>query len=105
MNRGADHFIGTHDFTSFCAAGTEIENKTRTIYEAQWDRSGQEWVFRIRGNGFLQYMVRTISGTLVQIGRGRLSVDQLAEIFAAKDRRMAGPSLPAHGLHLVEVEY
>ncbi len=105
MDRGAAHFIGTHDFTSFCATATEIENRTRTIYEAQWDRSGQEWVFRIRGNGFLQYMVRTISGTLVQIGRGRLSVDRLPEIFGAKDRRMAGPSLPAHGLHLVEVEY
>jgi tRNA pseudouridine38-40 synthase len=105
MDRGADYFIGTHDFSSFCATATEIEDKTRTIYEAQWDRSGQDWIFRIRGNGFLQYMVRTISGTLVQIGRGRLSVDTLPEIFAAKDRRMAGPSLPAHGLHLIEVEY
>jgi tRNA pseudouridine38-40 synthase len=105
MDRGADYFIGTHDFTSFCATATEIEDKTRTIYEARWDRYGQEWIFRIRGNGFLQYMVRTISGTLVQIGRGRLSVDQLPEIFAAKDRRMAGPSLPPHGLHLIEVEY
>jgi tRNA pseudouridine38-40 synthase len=105
MDRGTAHFLGTHDFTSFCATATEVEDRTRTIYEAKWDRSGEEWVFRIRGNGFLQYMVRTISGTLLQIGRGRLSVDQLPEIFAAKDRRLAGPSLPAHGLHLVEVEY
>jgi tRNA pseudouridine38-40 synthase len=105
MDQGATYFLGTHDFTSFCATATEIEDRTRTVYEAHWDRSGQEWVFRIRGNGFLQYMVRTISGTLVQIGRGRLSVDRLPEIFAAKDRRLAGPSLPAHGLHLVEVEY
>jgi tRNA pseudouridine38-40 synthase len=105
MDHGASHFLGTHDFTSFCAAATEVEDKTRTIYEAQWARSGQEWVFRIRGNGFLQYMVRTISGTLLQIGRGRLSVEALPEIFAAKNRRLAGPSLPAHGLHLVEVEY
>jgi tRNA pseudouridine38-40 synthase len=50
-------------------------------------------------------MVRTIVGTLLQIGRGRLQVERLPEIFAAKDRRLAGPSLPAHGLHLVEVEY
>ena len=105
MDRGAAQFLGTHDFTSFCATATEVEDRTRTIYEATWHRSGEEWVFRIRGNGFLQYMVRTISGTLVQIGRGRLRVEQLPEIFEAKDRRLAGPSLPAHGLHLIEVEY
>ena len=105
MDRGAKHFIGTNDFTSFCATATEIEDRIRTIYGAEWDRSGQEWVFRICGNGFLQYMVRTIGGTLLQIGRGRLSVEQLPEIFAAKDRRLAGPSLPAHGLHLMKVEY
>ena len=105
MDRGAEQFLGTHDFTSFCSTATEIEDRTRTIYEATWRRSDEEWVFRIRGNGFLQYMVRTISGTLVQIGRGRMEVEQLPDIFAAKDRRLAGPSLPAHGLHLVEVEY
>jgi len=105
MDHGAACFVGTHDFTSFCATATEVEDRIRTIYEARWDRSGEEWVFRIRGNGFLQYMVRTIGGTLVQIGRGRLRAEQLTEIFAARDRRLAGPSLPAHGLHLVEVEY
>jgi tRNA pseudouridine38-40 synthase len=105
MDRGTVHFLGTHDFTSFCAAATEVEDRIRTIYEARWDRSGDEWIFRIRGNGFLQYMVRTIGGTLVQIGRGRLQPDQMPEIFAARDRRLAGPSLSSHGLHLVEVEY
>jgi tRNA pseudouridine38-40 synthase len=105
MDQATTHFIGTHDFTSFCATATEVEDKTRSIYDAAWDRSGEEWIFRIRGNGFLQYMVRTITGTLVQIGRARLEVHSLPEIFAAKDRRLAGPSLPAHGLHLVEVEY
>lgn len=105
MDRAAAHFIGSHDFTSFCAAATEIEDRIRTIYEAAWDRSGEEWVFRIRGNGFLQYMVRTIGGTLLHIGRGRMDPDRLPEIFAARDRRLAGPSLPAHGLHLMKVEY
>ena len=56
-------------------------------------------------NGFLQYMVRTIAGTLVQIGQGRIRPDQIPEIFEARDRRLAGPSLPAHGLHLIHVEY
>src|ERR1051326_6576488 len=105
MDRATARFVGTHDFTSFCATATEVEDRTRTIYEAGWHRSEDEWIFRIRGNGFLQYMVRTIAGTLLQIGRGRLEVGRLPEIFAARDRRLAGPSLPAHGLHMVEVEY
>ena len=105
MDRGTRCLIGTHDFTSFCATATEIEDRTRTIFEASWERSDTTWVFRIRGNGFLQYMVRTIAGTLLEIGRGRLKPEQLPGIFAARDRRLAGPSLPARGLHLMEVQY
>jgi tRNA pseudouridine38-40 synthase len=105
MDRGTLGFLGTHDFTSFCAAATEIEDRVRTIFEACWERSEDTWVFRIRGNGFLQYMVRTIAGTLLQVGQGRLQPEQLPEIFAARDRRLAGPSLPPHGLHLIQVEY
>jgi len=105
LDAGTARFIGTHDFTSFCATATEIEDRTRTIYEASWDRRGEEWIFRIRGNGFLQYMVRTITGTLLDIGQDRLRPDQVTEIFAARDRRLAGPSLPPHGLHLMRVEY
>jgi tRNA pseudouridine38-40 synthase len=75
------------------------------IYEAVWERSETTWVFRIRGNGFLQYMVRTIVGTLLEIGQGRLAPEKLPEIFEARDRRLAGPSVPARGLHLISVEY
>jgi len=105
IDGGTRCFLGTHDFTSFCAAGTEVEDRTRTIYEACWDRSESTWIFRIRGSGFLQYMVRTIAGTLLEIGRARILPGQIAGIFAARDRRLAGPSLPPHGLHLIEVEY
>jgi tRNA pseudouridine38-40 synthase len=105
MDRGSACFLGTHDFTSFCAASVEIEDRTRTIFEASWDRSESTWVFRIRGTGFLQYMVRTITGTVLQIGQGRMRVEQIQEIFEARDRRLAGPSLPAQGLHLIQVEY
>jgi tRNA pseudouridine38-40 synthase len=105
MDRGTTYFIGTHDFTSFCATATEIEDRTRTIYEATWSRSETEWVFRIRGNGFLQYMVRTIVGTLLEIGQGRLEAEQIPGIFEARDRRLAGPSVPAQGLHLISVDY
>ncbi len=105
IDRGTTCFLGTHDFTSFCATATEVEDRTRTIYQASWTRSEPEWVFRIRGNGFLQYMVRTIAGTLIEIGQGRLDAEQIPRIFEARDRRLAGPSLPAHGLHLISVEY
>ena len=105
MDRGTKHFLGTHDFTSFCATATETEDRTRTIFNACWERSDSTWVFRIRGSGFLQYMVRTITGTLLEIGQNRRQPEQLPEIFNARDRRLAGPSVPPHGLHLIEVEY
>src|SRR5438093_12728738 len=105
VDQGSRYFLGTHDFTSFCSAATEIEDRTRTIFETSWDRSENAWVFRIRGNGFLQYMVRTIAGTLLDIGQGRRTPEQVPELFEARDRRLAGPTLPAHGLHLIEVEY
>jgi tRNA pseudouridine38-40 synthase len=105
LDEGASAFCGTHDFTSFCAAATTIDDRVRTIHEAFWIRRDVEWIFRIRGSGFLQYMVRTISGTLLETGRGRIEVSRIPEIFAARDRTLAGPSLPARGLHLVEVEY
>jgi tRNA pseudouridine38-40 synthase len=105
MDRGTAYFLGPHDFTSFCATATEIEDRNRIIFEARWDRSETTWVFRIRGNGFLQYMVRTIAGTLIEIGQGRLAPEALPGIFEARDRRLAGPSLPPRGLHQIEVEY
>jgi tRNA pseudouridine38-40 synthase len=105
LDRGAAYFLGTHDFTSFCATATEVEDRTRTIYDATWMRSDTEWVFRIRGNGFLQYMVRTITGTLLDVGQRRIDLDRIPEMFAARDRRVAGPSVPPHGLHLIDVEY
>jgi tRNA pseudouridine38-40 synthase len=104
-DRGSRCFIGTHDFSSFCATATEVEDRTRTIYEASWTRSETEWIFEIRGNGFLQYMVRTIVGTLLDVGQGRIAIERLPAIFEARDRRSAGPTAPASGLHLIRVEY
>jgi tRNA pseudouridine38-40 synthase len=105
MDKATTYFLGVHDFTSFCAAATEIQDRVRTIFEASWQRSPATWIFRIRGDGFLQYMVRTIAGTLVEIGQRRRNPEQILEVFESRDRRLAGPSLPAHGLHLIEVEY
>jgi tRNA pseudouridine38-40 synthase len=98
-------FAGTHDFTSFSAASAEVEDRVRTIFEAEWSRDGEEWIFRIRGNGFLQYMVRTIVGTLLYVGTGKLKAQDIAPMFEARDRRLAGPCVPPGGLHLVRVDY
>jgi tRNA pseudouridine38-40 synthase len=98
-------FVGTHDFTSFSAAASEVEDRVRTIYSAGWERAEDEWIFRIRGNGFLQYMVRTIIGTLLYVGNGKLDAASIPSIFEARNRRLAGPSVPPHGLHLISVEY
>ena len=105
MDLGTRHFLGTHDFTSFCATATQIEDRVRTIYDALWTRDDEQWVFRVRGNGFLQYMVRTIVGTLLNVGQRKLDAGRIPEIFAIGDRRSAGPCVPANGLHLIEVEY
>jgi len=98
-------FVGTHDFTSFCATATEVEDRVRTIFETEWQRGTEEWIFRIRGNGFLQYMVRTIVGTLLYVGTGKLSPADIPSMFEARDRRVAGPCVPACGLHLIRVDY
>jgi tRNA pseudouridine38-40 synthase len=98
-------FEGTHDFTSFCAAATEVEDRVRTIFAANWVRNDDRWTFTITGNGFLQYMVRTIVGTLLYVGSGKLRVEDLPGIFEAHDRTLAGPCVPACGLHLISVDY
>jgi len=82
-----------------------VEDRVRTISEAVWEREATRWVFRITGNGFLQYMVRTIVGTLLYVGTAKLSGNDIPSIFDARDRRLAGPSVPACGLHLIRVDY
>jgi tRNA pseudouridine38-40 synthase len=105
VDEASRSFIGSHDFTSFCATATTVEDRVRTIFETGWQRNPEEWVFRIRGNGFLQYMVRTIVGTLLYVGTGKLQPRDVPPIFEARDRRRAGPCVPSEGLHLIRVDY
>jgi tRNA pseudouridine38-40 synthase len=105
VDEATRRFLGTHDFTSFSAASSEVEDRVRTIFEADWRRNQEQWIFHIRGNGFLQYMVRTIVGTLLYVGNGKLKASDIESMFDARDRRVAGPSVPPNGLHLVSVEY
>lgn len=100
------HMVGTHDFSSLCAARAQQEVKVRTIYQIACQRQANDLMFiDVSGNGFLHHMVRNIVGTLIAVGRQKISVDAIPRILEAKDRRAAGPTAPAHGLTLWHIEY
>lgn len=105
MRRGAAEFEGRHDFTSLAPASMELDDRVRTITSARVEEEGEEVVLRVTGDGFLRHMVRTIAGTLLDIGRGRRSPEGVRGILEARDRRAAGPCAPARGLTLVQVFY
>ena len=105
IDAAALEFVGTHDFTSFSSTNSVVEDRVRTVFAAEWDRTAEEWIFRIRGSGFLQYMVRTIVGTLLHVGQGKIRPEEIRRISDARDRSLAGPTVPPHGLHLIKVEY
>lgn len=105
MGEAAEYLIGTHDFTSFCSVNTVVEDKVRTITGIDVYREDEEILIRVEGTGFLYNMVRIIAGTLMEVGRGRLSPERIQDILAKKDRQAAGPTAPACGLTLVRIYY
>jgi tRNA pseudouridine38-40 synthase len=109
MHEAAQALIGRHDFSSFESAGSERPDSIRTVHELLVARSPNEFGPRvnvvIRGDGFLYNMVRTIVGTLVEVGAGKRDITWPAEVLAARDRRRAGQTGPPHGLFLVSVDY
>lgn len=111
MPAAAKLFEGDHDFTSFSAVSPEDEEATKnpmrtvTLSELQVDAAQDELIYVIKSRAFLRHMVRKIVGTLLEVGKGRLTVDDIARIFAARDRTQSGPTVPPSGLCLVEVEY
>lgn len=105
MIKAAKYFEGEHDFKAFKASGTSSKSSVRTIYKAEVFEEGQNIKIRLTGNGFLYNMVRIISGTLVEVGLGKIQADEISKIIEQKDRTKAGKTLPAHGLYLVSVEY
>ena len=105
MREGAKYLIGAHDFVSFCNVRTDVEDTVRTIYSLDILPVGDEITIRIQGNGFLYNMVRIIVGTLVRVGRGFYTPEQVQEILEAKNRKAAGVTAPPQGLFLVGIEY
>jgi tRNA pseudouridine38-40 synthase len=96
---------GEHDFSSFCVAESVKNNNTCRVFSAIWEKSIDELICKIEADRFLHAMVRSLVGTLVEVGRGYFSVSDFVNIMEAKDRRKAGPTAPACGLYLVEVRY
>jgi tRNA pseudouridine38-40 synthase len=100
MAEGARALVGEHDFASFAKPGHERATTVRTILGCDVRARGPRLVIGVEGTGFLWNMVRIIAGTLIEIGLGRYSAGEIPHILAAKDRRAAGGTAPAHGLYL-----
>jgi len=105
MREAAMNLVGRHDFSSFCSSGSMHKTPIREIYEINVGRRGGLVVIRIEANAFLKQMVRNIVGTLVEVGRRKLTPSQFGTILEARDRRRAGIAAPAQGLFLVRVNY
>jgi tRNA pseudouridine38-40 synthase len=105
MKEAAGHVLGEQDFSSFGRPPEGGASARRTLYELRCTRVGHLVRVRARANGFIQQMVRSLVGTLLQVGEGRRSPDEMVDILAARDRAAAGPVSPPHGLCLVAVEY
>lgn len=105
MAKASELFVGEHDFKGFCASKSGAKTSVRTIYSFEIKKEGEDLKFIITGNGFLYNMVRIIVGTLVEIGRDKLSLDELKALLDGGDRSMGGRTLPAKGLCLEKVEY
>jgi len=106
MKKAAKYLIGTHDFSCFCATGTDVKNRVRTIVYVEI-KTGDEGIIEIKveSHGFLKYMVRNIIGTLVEVGRGKREPEEMKTIIESRNRNIAGVTAPACGLFLMEVKY
>jgi tRNA pseudouridine38-40 synthase len=105
MNRAAALLIGTHDFESFSKVKTEVNNFLCTVKEAHWQVENDSIVFHVTANRFLRGMVRALVGTLIEVGLGKLSIEDFVKIIELKDRNVAGMAVPAHGLYLSSIKY
>ena len=101
MNNAAKILLGTQDFASFCKVHTDVKTTICTITHAQW----KDNVFTITADRFLRNMVRAVVGTLFEVGRGRMTIDDFRNVIANKNRCSAGQSVPAAGLYLTKIEY
>lgn len=105
MREGAQYLIGEHDFKSFCGAGAQVKTTVRHVLDINIKKEDDLIIMRVTGTGFLYNMVRIIAGTLMEVGKGKYPPEYVKEILAACDREAAGPTAPAKGLTLVQIQY
>ena len=105
MKEAAKYFVGEHDFKSFKASGTSSKSSVRKILKAEVIYKEPRIIIELTGNGFLYNMVRIISGTLLEVGLGKIKPEDISTIIEKKDRKLAGRTLPAKALYLVNVNY
>jgi tRNA pseudouridine38-40 synthase len=106
MKKATQNLIGEHDFSAFRTVGSSTRTNVRRVIRAEW-KGGRDGLirFEIEANGFLKQMVRSIVGTLIEVGKGKINPEEFQKILESKDRKKAGPTAPAHGLFLKEVKY
>jgi tRNA pseudouridine38-40 synthase len=104
MNEACGHLVGDRDFSSFGRVA-DGQSSQRNLWELRWTRDGHLLRLRARANSFIYQMVRSLAGTLIWVGEGRRSPDDMPAILASRERSAAGPVAPPHGLCLVSVEY
>lgn len=106
MKKAAKYLIGTHDFSCFCATGTDVKDRVRTIIDIEFKTDDEGLIeIKVESHGFLKYMVRNIIGTLVDVGRGKREPEEMKVIIESRNRNIAGATAPACGLFLKEVKY
>jgi tRNA pseudouridine38-40 synthase len=105
MNQAAATLMEYRDFTSFSKLHTDVKTNNCVIRHAGWTQLGDEWIFTIQADRFLRNMVRAIVGTLFEVGREKMTVEEFRAVIDVKDRCKAGTSVPAHGLYLVDIKY
>jgi tRNA pseudouridine38-40 synthase len=106
MNKAGEMLMEYEDFGAFCKSHTDVKTTICHVTEARWVQTGRdEWYFVISANRFLRNMVRAVVGTLVEVGRGRMTLDDFRQVVEGKSRSAAGESMPAHALFLEDVRY
>lgn len=106
MNEAASYLLSVKDFTSFSKLHTDVKTNICRVTKAEWTQVDDDlWQFEITADRFLRNMVRAVVGTLVEVGRGRMSIDDFKRVVAQKDRCAAGDSMPGNALSLVDIAY
>lgn len=105
LSQQAKDYIGTHDFSAFCAAGSSVEDTVRTVMNASVEREGDMVIFRVEADGFLYNMVRIMTGTLLDIAKGKIPANSIPQIIESGSRFAAGYTAPARGLYLNNINY